>query len=133
MSTDTNNNTANDKTENKIIVDSTKSMNNPSNANSSNISNDSNDSDEITNDDLKEFLKSCEDNGFYIDVVDISATYKQLMWRQTLIGLSRFIGFTVAGGIFLTLLYNVLQYLISINIPFLTDLLKTVVAIIKHS
>lgn len=132
MSTNTNANTANDKTENKTIVDSTKSMNNQSQANNSNISNDSNDSDAITDDDIKEFCKFCEDNGYYIDAVDISANYTKLFCRQALIGLSRFLGFTVAGGIVLTLLYNVLQYIISINIPFLTDLLKTVVAIIKH-
>lgn len=97
------------------------------------INNNVKDTKEISEEDLRKLFKYINDKGYHIDVIQVSPSKLNLFGREVLIGLSRSLGFTLIGGIVLTLIYKLLSYLITINIPFFTTLFKHIVSIIKNT
>ena len=55
----------------------------------------------------------------------------RIIWVNLLAGISRGVGLTVGATLVIAILFKILSALISMNIPYLTDMLQEVVQIIK--
>ena len=92
---------------------------------------------DVTNQKILKLLKKVETNQGFIGLLILSRKSCGFWWRQFLIGLFRGLGFGVGGTVILSailgVIYYFLDYLIKIDIPYLTDLLKQIVAIIKNT
>ncbi|MBQ7739522.1 MAG: hypothetical protein IJT59_07705 [Desulfovibrionaceae bacterium] len=92
---------------------------------------------DVTNQKVLKLLKKVEANQGFIGLLIISRKSWRFWWRQFLIGTFRGLGFSIAGTVILSailgVIYYFLDYLIKIDIPYLTDLLKQIVAIIKNT
>ena len=92
---------------------------------------------DVTNQKVLKLLKKVEANQGFIGLLIISRKSWGFFWRQFLIGLFRGLGFSVGGSVIISVIlgviYYFLDYLIKIDIPYLTDLLKQIVAIIKNT
>jgi hypothetical protein len=67
------------------------------------------------------------------DYIDTISRTKVLMWRNFLAGTARGIGFTVGTAIVLTIVFKILQILVSWNIPFFQDVLIDIVTIVQDT
>lgn len=65
------------------------------------------------------------------EYVRLSGKPWKIIWLNFLSGVSRGLGFTVGTAIVLAIAYNILKQLISMNIPYLTEVLKDVVELIR--
>ena len=66
-----------------------------------------------------------------VGLLVVSQSWWGIFVRQVWIGISRGLGMTVGCSIVIGIIYKVLAYLISKDIPYLTELLKQIVGIIK--
>lgn len=57
----------------------------------------------------------------------------RLIWLNFWIGVSRGIGLTVGATIVLAIIFKIVGWLISMNIPYLTEMLQDVVQIVKET
>ena len=80
---------------------------------------------------IQQLLERIEKNKGVVGLLVVSQSSWKLFLRQIWIGIGRGLGMTVGCSIVIGIIYQILSYLISIDIPYLTELLKQVVAIIK--
>ncbi|MBQ4567245.1 MAG: hypothetical protein IJA79_03850 [Desulfovibrio sp.] len=66
------------------------------------------------------------------EYIKLSQRTWKILWLNFLSGVARGLGFTVGTAIVLAIAYKVLKQLISMNIPYLTEVLKDVVELIKN-
>ena len=66
------------------------------------------------------------------EYIKLSQRTWKILWLNFLSGIARGLGFTVGTAIVLAIAYKVLKQLISMNIPYLTEVLKDVVELIKN-
>ncbi len=65
------------------------------------------------------------------DYVRLSRNPNRLLWLNFISGIARGLGFTLGTALVLAILYKVLARLISMNIPYLTEILIDFVEMIK--
>ena len=81
--------------------------------------------------DVENLLKRVEENKGIVGLLVITQSTWKLLYRQLLVGIARGLGFAIGGTFVLAVIYHILSYLISINIPYLTDLLKQFLSMMK--
>ena len=81
-------------------------------------------------DQLDALAKRLENSGVAEYVKLSQKTYK-ILWLNFLSGVARGLGFTIGTTIVLAVIYKILSRLISMNIPYLTELLQHFVQIVK--
>ena len=86
---------------------------------------------QIDDEKVKMILKSIEKNSGIVGLLVVTQGWWKLFFRQLWIGVGRGLGMTVGCTIVLGVIYQILAYFISFDIPYLTELLKQIVAIIK--
>lgn len=69
------------------------------------------------------------ENSGVAEYVKLSQRTGKILWLNFLSGIARGLGFSIGTTLVLALLYKVLSRLISMNIPYLTELLQRFVSI----
>lgn len=88
------------------------------------------DMDEEKIDQLDKLASRLENSGV-AEYVKLSQNTKKILWLNFISGIARGLGFTIGTTIVLAIVYKMLSSLISMNIPYLTELLKELVILIK--
>ncbi len=68
----------------------------------------------------------------FLDYIDYTNKPRWIFWRNFMIGVARGVGLTIGTAIIIAIAIKILQHLISMNIPFLTDMLVEFVQFIKE-
>ena len=63
--------------------------------------------------------------------LDMANRPTRIIWTNFLAGAARGIGFTVGAALIITVVVKILMYLVSMNIPYLSEQLVSVVELIK--
>jgi hypothetical protein len=71
------------------------------------------------------------ENSGVAEYVKLSQRTGKILWYNFLSGVARGLGFTIGTTIVLALLYNIISHLISMNIPYLTEVLQQFIDMIK--
>ncbi|MCL1939442.1 MAG: DUF5665 domain-containing protein [Desulfovibrionaceae bacterium] len=81
-------------------------------------------------DQLDKLARRLENSGV-ADYVRLSQNIPKVLWLNFLSGIARGLGFTVGTAIVLAALYKAVSTLISMNIPYLTELLTEFIIMVK--
>lgn len=73
------------------------------------------------------------DNSGLADYVRLSRKPWKILWLNFLSGMARGLGFTVGTAIVLAIAYKIVSRLISMNIPYLTEMLTDLVTLIQNA
>ena len=71
------------------------------------------------------------DNSGIAEYVRLSLDTRRILWLNFLSGIARGLGFTVGTAIVLAIVYKILSGIISMKIPYLTEMLTEFVLLIK--
>jgi len=71
------------------------------------------------------------ENSGVAEYVQLSLRTGKILWLNFISGIARGLGFTIGASIVLAAIYKIISYIISMNIPYLTELLKQVAEIVK--
>lgn len=88
--------------------------------------------DELDNLNKLEKLAERLDNIGISEYIKLSQNIWKITWLNFLSGVSRGLGFTVGTAIVLAIAYKVLSQLVSMNIPYLTEMLTDFIDLIQH-
>jgi len=80
--------------------------------------------------DLDQLLQRLDNAGLG-EYVRLSQKTGKILWLNFLSGVARGLGFSVGASLVLAIVYKILSRIISMNIPYLTDLLQQVMAMAK--
>ena len=83
--------------------------------------------------DRLEALAQRLENSGVAEYVELSQKTGRILWFNFLSGMARGLGFTVGTAVILAVAYKVLSSLISMNIPYLTEMLKEAVIFVKQT
>ena len=83
-------------------------------------------------DQLDKLAQRLENSGI-ADYVKLSRNLPKVLWLNFLSGVARGLGFTVGTAIVLAILYKVVSQIISMNIPYLTELLNELVMMVQNT
>jgi hypothetical protein len=72
------------------------------------------------------------DNSGVSEFVRLSQHSWKILWLNFLSGIARGLGFTVGTAIVLAVMYRIVSELISMNIPYLTDMLTNFIDMIQQ-
>jgi hypothetical protein len=75
--------------------------------------------------------KRLENSGI-AEYVKLSQRTGKILWLNFISGVAKGLGFTLGTTLVLAALYKIVSRIISMNIPYLTELLKRVVEIVQH-
>ena len=78
-----------------------------------------------------EMLLERLDNAGLTEYVRLSQKTGKILWLNFLSGIARGLGFSIGASLVLAVLYKILARIISMNIPFLTELLQQVMSMAK--
>ena len=78
-----------------------------------------------------ELLLQRLDNAGLTEYVKLSQKTGRILWLNFLSGMARGLGFSIGATLVLTVVYKILARVISMNIPYLTELLQQVMSIAK--
>ena len=78
-----------------------------------------------------ELLLERLDNAGLAEYVKLSQQTGKILWLNFLSGIARGLGFSIGASLVLAVLYKILARIISMNIPFLTELLQQVMSMAK--
>jgi len=73
------------------------------------------------------------DNADLGEYVRLSQKTGKILWLNFLSGVARGLGFSVGASLVLAIIYKILSRIISMNIPYLTDLLQQIMTMAKGS
>lgn len=79
---------------------------------------------------LDQLAKRLENSGVY-KYVELSQRTWKVLWFNFLSGAARGLGFTIGTTIVLAIVYKIVRTIISMNIPYLTELLNEFIEMIK--
>ena len=79
---------------------------------------------------LERLVCALEGSGL-LEYVELARKPHKLLLMNFVIGIARGLGFTIGTAIILAILYQVIGQLISMNIPYLTELLEELVILVK--
>ena len=72
------------------------------------------------------------DNSSVSEFVRLSQNTPKILWLNFLSGIARGLGFTVGTAIVLAVLYKIIAELISMNIPYLTEMLTDFIEMVQQ-
>ncbi len=78
-----------------------------------------------------EILLQRLDNAGLTEYVRLSQKTGKILWLNFLSGVARGLGFSIGASMVLAIVYKVLTRIISMNIPYLTELLQQVMSMAK--
>ena len=78
-----------------------------------------------------ELLLQRLDNAGLTEYVKLSQKTGRILWLNFLSGIARGLGFSIGATLVLAVVYKILARIISMNIPYLTDLLQQVMNMAK--
>ena len=78
-----------------------------------------------------ELLLQRLDNAGLTEYVKLSQKTGKILWLNFLSGIARGLGFSIGASLVLAVVYKILARIISMNIPYLTDLLQQVMNMAK--
>ena len=78
-----------------------------------------------------ELLLERLDNAGLAEYVKLSQQTGKILWLNFLSGIARGLGFSIGATLVLAVVYKILARIISMNIPYLTDLLQQVMNMAK--
>ncbi|QCC84654.1 hypothetical protein DDIC_01905 [Desulfovibrio desulfuricans] len=78
-----------------------------------------------------ELLLQRLDNAGLAEYVKLSQKTGKILWLNFLSGIARGLGFSIGATLVLAVVYKILARIISMNIPYLTELLQQVMSIAK--
>ena len=78
-----------------------------------------------------ELLLQRLDNAGLTEYVKLSQKTGKILWLNFLSGIARGLGFSIGATLVLAVVYKILARIISMNIPYLTDLLQQVMSMAK--
>ncbi|MDR2892119.1 MAG: DUF5665 domain-containing protein [Deltaproteobacteria bacterium] len=83
---------------------------------------------------LKELDKLAQrlENSGVFEYVKLSQRTGRVLWYNFLSGVARGLGFTLGTAVVLAVLYKILSRLISMNIPYLTEMLTDCIEFVKN-
>jgi len=73
------------------------------------------------------------DNSGIAEYVALSQRTGKILWLNFISGIAKGLGFSIGAGIVLAVLYKIVSYIISMNIPYLTELLRQVAEIMNST
>ena len=71
------------------------------------------------------------DNAGLMEYVRLSQKTGKILWLNFLSGIARGLGFSIGASLVLAVLYKILARIISMNIPYLTELLQQIMNMAK--
>jgi len=71
------------------------------------------------------------DNAGLMEYVRLSQKTGKILWLNFLSGIARGLGFSIGASLVLAVLYKILARIISMNIPYLTELLQQIMNMTK--
>ena len=71
------------------------------------------------------------DNSGLADYVRLSHNMPKVLWLNFLSGIARGLGFTLGTAIVLAMLYKAISKVVSMNIPYLTEILTEFIIMVK--
>ena len=80
-----------------------------------------------------ELLLQRLDNAGLMEYVRLSQKTGKILWLNFLSGIARGLGFSIGASLVLAVLYKILARIISMNIPYLTELLQQIMNMAKGS
>ena len=83
-------------------------------------------------DQLDKLAQRLENSGI-AEYVKLSRNTPKVLWMNFLSGVARGLGFTLGTALVLAFLYKVVSRIISMNIPYLTELLNELVIMIQNT
>lgn len=81
-------------------------------------------------DQLDQLVKRLDASGIG-EYVKLSQKTHKILWLNFLSGVARGLGFTIGTTIVLAVVYKILSRIISMNIPYLTELLQHFIQMVK--
>ena len=78
-----------------------------------------------------ELLLERLDNAGLAEYVKLSQQTGKILWLNFLSGIARGLGFSIGATLVLAVVYKILTRIISMNIPYLTELLQLVMSMAK--
>ena len=78
-----------------------------------------------------ELLLQRLDNAGLTEYVRLSQKTGKILWLNFLSGIARGLGFSIGASLVLAVLYKILARIISMNIPYLTELLQQIMNMAK--
>ena len=78
-------------------------------------------------------LASRLDNSGIAEYVKLSQRTGKILWLNFISGIARGLGFSIGASIVLAVMYKIARYIISMNIPYLTELLRQAVDIMNSA
>ena len=78
-----------------------------------------------------ELLLQRLDNAGLTEYVRLSQKTGKILWLNFLSGIARGLGFSIGASLVLAVLYKILARIISMNIPYLTELLQQIMNMTK--
>ena len=78
-----------------------------------------------------EMLLERLDNAGLAEYVRLSQKTGKILWLNFLSGIARGLGFSIGASLVLAVLYKILARIISMNIPYLTELLQQIMNMAK--
>lgn len=78
-----------------------------------------------------ELLLQRLDNAGLTEYIRLSQKTGKILWLNFLSGIARGLGFSIGASLVLAVLYKILARIISMNIPYLTELLQQIMNMAK--
>ena len=78
-----------------------------------------------------ELLLQRLDNAGLTEYIRLSQKTGKILWLNFLSGIARGLGFSIGASLVLAVLYKILARIISMNIPYLTELLQQIMNMTK--
>ena len=72
------------------------------------------------------------ENSGIAEYVKLSQRTGKILWLNFISGIARGLGFTIGASIVLAVIYKIISYIISMNIPYLTELLRQLIEIVNN-
>ena len=72
------------------------------------------------------------ENSGIAEYVELSRRTGKILWLNFISGIAKGLGFTIGASIILAILYKFISYIISMNIPYLTELLRQALELAKN-
>jgi len=87
--------------------------------------------DETTLEEADRLAKRLDNSGI-AEYVRLSLDTRRILWLNFLSGIARGLGFTVGTAIVIAIAYKIISGIISMNIPFLTEMLTEFIRMVKE-
>lgn len=76
--------------------------------------------------DLDQLIKRLDSSGI-AEYVKLSQKTGKILWLNFLAGVARGLGFSIGTTLVLAVIYKIVSHIISMNIPYLTELLQKII------